>query len=122
VHIIRPRVEEILELVRERLGAAGYAPQAGLRIVLTGGASQLTGLAETARQILSPHVRIGRPLGVQGLPESAKNPAFAASVGLLVYPQVAGLEHFEPRRSSVMLATGSDGYIARVGRWIRDSF
>jgi cell division protein FtsA len=122
VHIIRPRVEEILELVRERLTAAGHAPQGGLRIVLTGGASQLTGMSEAARRILSPHVRIGRPLGVQGLPESAKSPAFAASVGLLVYPQVAGLEHFEPRRSSVMLATGSDGYIARVGRWLRDSF
>ena len=78
--------------------------------------------ADAARKILSPNVRIGRPLGVQGLPESAKNPAFASSVGLLVYPQVAGLEHFEPKRSSVLLATGSDGYIARVGRWIRDSF
>ncbi len=122
VHIIRPRVEEILELVRERLIGAGYSPQGGLRIVLTGGASQLTGMAEAARKILSPNVRIGRPLGVQGLPESAKNPAFAAAVGLLVYPQVAALEHFEPKRSSVLLATGSDGYIARVGRWIRDSF
>ncbi len=122
VHIIRPRVEEILELVRDRLAGAGYAPHAGLRVILTGGACQLTGLPEAARRILSPHVRIGRPLGVQGLPESAKSPAFAASVGLLVYPQAAALEHFEPRRSSHMLATGSDGYIARVGRWLRDSF
>lgn len=122
VHIIKPRVEEILELVRERLQRAGFAPQAGLRVALTGGASQLTGMPEAARRILSPHVRIGRPLGVQGLPESAKSPAFAAAVGLLVFPQVAGVEHFEPRRSGVMLATGSDGYIARVGRWLRDSF
>ena len=122
VHIIKPRVEEILELVRERLHRAGFAPQSGLRVVLTGGACQLTGLPEAARRILSPHVRIGRPLGVQGLPESAKSPAFAAAVGLLVYPQVSGLEHFEPRKSNVMLATGSDGYIARVGRWLRDSF
>ncbi len=44
-----------------------------------------------------------------------ESPAFAAAVGLLVYPQVSGLEHFEPRKSNVMLATGSDGYIARVG-------
>ncbi len=122
VHIIRPRVEEILELVRDRLNSAGYAPHAGHRIVLTGGASQLTGMSDAARRILSHHVRIGRPLGVQGLPESAKSPAFAAAVGLLVYPQVAGIEHFEPKRSSIMLATGSDGYIARVGRWLRDSF
>ena len=66
--------------------------------MLTGGACQLTGLPELARAIVSRQTRIGRPLGVEGLPESAKSPAFAAAVGLLVYPQVAGIEHFEPGR------------------------
>ena len=122
VRIIRPRVEEILELVRDRLAAAGFAAHAGRRLVLTGGACQLTGMAEAARRILSPQVRIGRPLGIQGLPESAKSPSFAASVGLLIYPQVASVEHFEPRRESAMQATGTDGYMSRVSRWLKDSF
>lgn len=122
VRIIRPRVEEILELVRDRLQAAGFGPQAGRRLVLTGGAAQLTGLPEAARRIISNQVRIGRPLGIQGLPESAKSPAFSAAVGLLVYPQVAGIEHFEPRRRSVMQSTGTDGYMSRMGRWLRESF
>ena len=120
--IIRPRVEEILELVRDRLKAAGFASHAGRRLVLTGGASQLTGLPELARTMISNHVRIGRPMDVQGLPESAKSPAFAAAAGLLIYPQVAGIEHFEPRRHSAAQATGTDGYIARVGRWLKESF
>jgi len=42
-------------------------------------------------------VRIGRPLGLAGLPDAAKSPAFAVAAGLLVYPQAAHLEHFEPR-------------------------
>ncbi len=121
VRIIRPRVEEILELVRDRLAAAGF-PTQGRRLVLSGGASLLTGMPEAARRILSPQVRIGRPLGIQGLPESAKSPAFAASVGLLIYPQVASIEHFEPRRESTMQATGTDGYMSRVSRWLKDSF
>jgi cell division protein FtsA len=120
--IIRPRVEEILELVRDRLKQAGFGAHAGRRLVMTGGASQLTGMTDLARAILSPQVRIGRPLGIQGLPESAKSPAFAAAVGLLVYPQVAAIEHFEPRRHGLMRAAGSGGYIAKVGRWLRDSF
>ena len=90
--------------------------------MLTGGARQLTGLPELARRILSKQVRIGRPLGVQGLPEAAKGPAFAAPVGLLVYPQVAGLEHFEPRHVGAFLGTGTDGYLSRMGRWLKDSF
>jgi cell division protein FtsA len=122
VRIIRPRVEEILELVRDRLQAAGFAPQAGRRLVLTGGAAQLTGVPEAARRIISNQVRVGRPLGIQGLPESAKSPAFSAAVGLLVYPQVAGIEHFEPRRRVVTQSTGTDGYMSRMGRWLRESF
>jgi cell division protein FtsA len=122
VRIIRPRVEEILELVRDRLKAAGLAAHAGRRLVLTGGACQLTGLPELARRIISSQVRIGRPLGVEGLPESAKNPAFAAAVGLMVYPQVAGVEHFEPGRRSYSARGERDGYVARVGRWLKESF
>jgi len=119
--IVKPRVEEILELVRDRLQRAGFALNAGQRIVLTGGGAQLSGLPELARRVLTKHVRIGRPVGIQGLPEAAKSPAFATAVGLIVYPQVAALEHFEPNRASFR-GTGTDGYFSRVGRWLKDSF
>jgi cell division protein FtsA len=89
--------------------------------VLTGGASQLTGLPDLATRILGRPVRIGRPLGISGLPEDAKGAAFAAAAGLLVYPQAAHLERFEPRRTRHQM-TGNGGYIARVGRWLRESF
>jgi len=121
VGIIRPRVEEILEMVRDRLAGSPFAAIARGRVVLTGGASQLNGLVELAGHILGRQVRIGRPLGLAGLPEAAKGPAFAVAAGLLVYPQSAHLEHFEPRRTRRMMA-GKDHYFARVGRWLRESF
>ena len=121
VRIIKPRVEEILEMVRDRLAASPFAAEPRGRVVLTGGASQLTGLADLAARILRRPVRIGRPLGLAGLPEAAKGPAFAVAAGLLVYPQAAHLEHFEPRRTR-QLMTGTGGYMARVGRWLRESF
>lgn len=121
VKIIRPRVEEILELVRDRLRASGFLSQAGRCVVLTGGAAQLTGLGEVARRILGCQVRIGRPLGVSGLPESAKGPSFATVFGLTVYPQIAQIEQIEPRKMR-QLMTGTDGYFARMGTWIRESF
>ncbi|WP_188519727.1 cell division protein FtsA [Alsobacter metallidurans] len=121
VRIIRPRVEEMLELVRDRLKASGFSAETGRRVVLAGGGALLTGMPELARTIVSKQVRIGRPLGVQGLPEAAKGPSFAAPVGLLVYPQVAALEHFVPRPSAYR-ATGTDGYFSRMGRWLKESF
>ena len=122
VRIIRPRTEEILELVRDRLRGAGQSAHVGRRLVLTGGACQLSGLAELARLIVSDQTRIGRPQGVEGLPESAQSPAYATTVGLLAYPQVAGLEHFEPRRAPYARSANEDGYVARVGRWLKESF
>lgn len=121
VRIIRPRVEETFEFLRDRLARAGYPSGPSRRIVLTGGASQLTGAAESARRILGGQVRVGRPIGVEGLPDPARTPAFAAAAGLLVYPQVAGREYFEPHRAERM-ATESDGYMRRVGRWLKESF
>jgi cell division protein FtsA len=120
MRIIKPRVEEILEMVRDRLAASPFAAEPRAHVILTGGASQLTGLPDLASRILNRPVRIGRPLGISGLSDAAKGPAFAVAAGLLVYPQAAHLEHFEPRRTR-QLMTGT-GYVARVGQWLRESF
>ena len=66
-------------------------------------------------------MRLGRPHGVKGLPEAAKGPAFAASVGLLVYPQIAQIDRIDLRSGS-MKATGTDGRFSRLTRWLKDSF
>jgi cell division protein FtsA len=121
VHIIKPRVEEILEMVRDRLAASAFAVEARGRVILTGGASQMTGLPELAARVLGRPVRIGRPLGIAGLPDAAKGAAFAAVTGLFVYPQAAHLEYFEPRGGRYLM-NGAGGYFARVGQWLRESF
>ena len=119
VRMIRPRIDEILEVIRDRLQAANMLAVASRRIVLTGGAAQLTGLVEVVSRVFGATTRIGRPLGMSHFTETAKGPAFAVAAGLLVYPQFAGREHFEPRRRH---AGGEANYIARVGRWLRESF
>jgi len=118
--IMRPRIEEILTAVRDRMQATGMMDVCGRRFVLTGGASEMTGLPEVARRVLARNVRNGRPMGIAGLPELAKGAAFAAVAGMLVYPQVCGQEYAEPK--PVRKLTGTDGYLARVGSWLRSSF
>ncbi|MFZ0840858.1 MAG: cell division protein FtsA [Xanthobacteraceae bacterium] len=121
-NIIRPRVEEILEMVRDRLATSPFSAEPRGRIVLTGGGSLLTGLADLAGRVLGRPVSLGRPLGIAGMPDVAKGPAFAAAAGLLVYPQAAHLEHFESRHTTRQQRAPSGGYVARVGRWLRESF
>ncbi|PTX54050.1 cell division protein FtsA [Litoreibacter ponti] len=85
IGVMRPRMEEILEEVRVRLDAAGFEHLPSQRIVLTGGASQLPGLDGLATRILGQQVRLGRPLRVQGLPQSVTGPSFASAVGTCLF-------------------------------------
>ncbi|WP_297491618.1 cell division protein FtsA [Acidocella sp.] len=85
ISCVRPRLEEIFEMVKERLEMAGLGREGGSRVVLTGGASQLGGVRELAAQILERQVRLGRPGPVISLPDSASGPGFATLVGLLAF-------------------------------------
>ncbi len=85
VSIIKPRLEETFELVRDRLEGAGLGRVAGTRVVLTGGASQLVGAREMAARILNRQVRHGRPAPLRGLPDSAAVPGSAVAAGLLLW-------------------------------------
>lgn len=83
VAIIRPRIEEILEMVAKRIEESGH--NVGGNIVITGGASQLGGLKEQVAHAFSKRVRQGLPRKIEGMAESTKGPAFATSIGILLF-------------------------------------
>jgi len=85
IGVMRPRVEEILEEARARLDASGFEYLPSQRIVLTGGSAQIPGLESVASRILGRQCRIGKPLRVQGLPQSATGTAFSTTVGLAMH-------------------------------------
>ena len=117
--IIRPRLEEIFELVRARLEASGFAERAGRRMVLTGGASQLQGLPELATQMFAKSVRLGRPRNIQGLAEATGGPAYSTCAGLLHYAQARRAAPFE---QSLGAPVSADGRWGRIGQWLHEHF
>ena len=119
IGVVRPRMEEIFELVRDRMEQAGFSNSGTMRVVLTGGASQLSGLRDLANQILGKHVRLGSPPAIPGLAQSMRNPAFATCTGLLLYAleQTNAAEIFRTGRFSE-----PDGQIGRFAQWLRDNF
>lgn len=119
VGIIQPRLEETLELVRSRLELSGFDKIAGRRVVLTGGACQLPGTRELASIVLDKQVRIGRPVGVQGLAEATSGPAYATCTGLLNYAVSA--DSAAPSEASLE-AEEMGGLIGRLGHWFREHF
>lgn len=83
--IIKPRVEEILEMAKANLEKSGLYGAAGNKIVITGGTSQLQGIKEITSYIFNKYVRVAKPQELQGIPESAKGAAFSTAVGMLLH-------------------------------------
>ncbi|MHB8577586.1 MAG: cell division protein FtsA [Dehalococcoidia bacterium] len=94
--ILQARTEEILEMIFTEVRQAGYDEMIAAGLVLTGGSANLPGIASLAADVLNMPVRIGSPIGLQGLIESISNPAYATSVGLLHWAMRDG-EPFSPQ-------------------------
>ncbi|MCW5698987.1 MAG: cell division protein FtsA [Rhodospirillales bacterium] len=119
VGVIRPRMEEIFEMVRSGLEDAGFDRLSGRLVVLTGGACQLPGAADLAGKILDKQVRIGRPRPVRGLPEAATGPAFATVMGLLRY----AVENTAEVDTTMYQPAGKPpSRFGRIGHWLRENF
>ena len=86
VRIIKPRIEEILEIVRDKLAASPFAAEPRGRVILTGGASQLTGLSGLAGQILGRPVRIGTAARRRGSPRGSERTGICRRDGPLELP------------------------------------
>ena len=83
--IIRARLNEIFSLIALEIKKSGLAGRLPGGIVITGGAAETVGVTEAARSILKMPVRIGYPNGATGLIEEVRGPAYAASIGLVLY-------------------------------------
>lgn len=119
--IVRPRLEETFLLVRHRLAERkAIAPLPACRqIVLTGGGSQLEGVADLAAEMFDMPVRLGRPMPVLGMGGVEDSPAAATAVGLLALAASddGGLGYRTPRPAAMFA-----GGLARFGQWLRDNF
>lgn len=119
--VVRPRMEEIFEMVRDRLSDVPAARHFVRRVVLAGGGSQLNGVEQLAGEILGRQVRVAKPSSFNGLPDALATPGFSVATGLLRY----GLVPDEQASNLGMLIAGAghDGnYFKRVGQWLKESF
>ncbi len=115
--IIEPRVEEIFEIVRDKIKAAGLENTVGRRLIITGGASQLGGVEELAKKVFKCNVRLGRPLNVDGLADTTAGAGFSTGAGLLIYMATTPEElHFSEQTKPAM------GILVRIGSWFRENF
>ena len=124
--IIAPRVEETLELLRDRLKSSGVAIGSDFSLVLLGGASQLEGAREVAVRVFDRPARCGRPKRVPHLAEMASGPAFCAAAGVLQRAAFGPREVASSRALAGLkpLAEPSDPQaplLMRLRAWLQDN-
>ena len=121
VEVIEPRYEELFQLIQAELRRTDFENKIAAGIVLTGGSSLVEGAVELAEEVFHMPVRLGMPQDVSGLKEEVRSPAFATTVGLLMYAR----EHqsYQPvneKQSSLSQDAGS--VLAKMKGWFSQNF
>lgn len=109
--IVEARTEEIFDLILKEVKRSGYDGLLPAGLVICGGTASLSGIQELGREVMGMPVRVGAPRGLRGLVDVLNDPAYATSVGLLLW----GLRQesaLRPRRSR-------PGTTQKIIQWLR---
>jgi cell division protein FtsA len=114
--IVEPRMDEIFALVQRQLIRCGLDTALTSGVVLTGGSVVMDGVVGLAERVFQMPVRLGTPLGIDGIDETLAGPAYAAAVGLTRYGA-------QPR--SHLPGLVDDGHLfqrvrRRLGEWFKE--
>lgn len=85
IGVITGQLGRQMEEISKALKALGFTGQRGQQIVLTGGGSELVGLADYAQAALGKPVRVAAHPRLAGIAEAHSKPGFASLSGLVLY-------------------------------------
>lgn len=94
--IMKPRVVEMFNLLKDEVRKSGFANKTPAGIVLTGGGALTYDLKNLARKHLNMQVRIATPTGLSGLVDEIKSPEFATVTGLISYAMTREINNSKP--------------------------
>lgn len=123
--IVDARLREIFGLIGKEIEASGLNGFLPAGIVLSGGAAELAGIEELGRETTGLPVRIGHPTRLSGLVDTLNSPAYATSVGLVLWAARASNTTTRGRKAGAAGGLGNAALKAapaRILRWVRAFF
>ena len=116
--IIKARLKEIMVLIENEIKKSGYSKNLPAGLVFTGGTAKIIGLKELSKEVLPMPVRIASPEGVSGLIDEIQSPAYATSVGLILF----GIKSDGNKAIMAPIGVGLSqvkGVFGKVGNWVK---
>lgn len=116
--VLEARLLDTLEWVGQEISKAERQGLVVTSLVLTGGGSQLPGLANLASRELDMPCRIAAPCYPERLPDQLASPIYSTAVGLILHGASRRLLPTETQQGSSKVKV----LLGRVGRWLAEVF
>ena len=117
-YIVEARMEELFALAHQQVSAGISGAVLGAGFVLTGGGAQVEGAVALAERVFNAPVRLGAPVGLEGVTDEVAGPPYATALGLVMY----GAEQQSDRPGAVtreMVEDRCDSVFRRMKRWLQ---
>jgi cell division protein FtsA len=125
--IVKPRMEEIFDLVKQKLDCLALPRPLNGGVVITGGGAMLSGVVELAGEIFKMPARLGMPIrfaNLGGLVDEYRAPIYATAIGLVLEGDKRENDdetEREPLLRPLLSANrNSPGLLDRLRNWIKD--
>ena len=116
--IVEARMEELFAMARRHVLAGMPGATMGAGIVLTGGGAQVEGATALAERVFNAPVRLGAPVGLEGVADRVAGPSYATAIGLVMYG--AGQQGDKPGAvAREMVEDRFDSVFGRMKRWMQ---
>jgi len=116
--IVKPRVEETLEIVWQKLKQNNLHRKQIKNVVLTGGGAQLEGISQYAELIFSSNVRIGNFKDKIISENTIQNASFSDVIGCSLYDQQDFFDNYVEKQGKKHNKQGFKGFFNWLDKYI----
>ena len=122
IAVIKPRVNEIINSIKDQIIKSGYNHLIANRVVITGGAAQMEGLIDITSKTLEKKARLGKANIIKGVPDNMRSSSFTAINSLLTYSMIANNDINPKSITKKNKPEGFHAYILKFKNWIMENF
>ena len=116
--IIKPRIEETLEMIWQKIRDNNLRTKKLNNVVLTGGGAMMDNIAKYVETIFASGVRVSGPLEQLNLENSFKKPNYCDIIGSILYDQDLFKIHFLANQSKTSKKRGISGFFTWLDQYI----
>ena len=116
--IIRPRIEETLEMIWQKIKDNNFRNKKLNNVVLTGGGAMMDNIAKYVETIFASGVRVSSPLEQLNLENNFKKPNFCDIIGSILYDQGLFKIDFLANQSKTSKKRGISAFFTWLDQYI----